>query len=198
MKRKGLIITLLLSTSLMLSACSNKKDEKDTVTASFSETVTVDTNESVTETNEIAPTDDETLATTVKSEESESNTDETEDSTNEPLSADFYDGTYMDSKDTNTIIEISTNDDITTVSISSAISVTQSCEWTFSGKFDENGTLSYSNCKKTTTNYTDETTFTKEKNYKKGKGSITIIDNILTWNDNEEGTCAEAAFEKLQ
>ncbi|MCR5629632.1 hypothetical protein [Eubacterium sp.] len=190
MKKRGIIIAVCLSVMMCLGACSNKK-EKETTTKESSTKGEVQTTVEQTEIN-TTETKNETEKSTVDETQ-----EKTEKSTNEPYSADAFDGTYTDERDSNTIIEITTNDEVTTVKISMAVSVTESKEWTFSGKFDEDGTLKYTNCVKNTVNYTDETTSTATEEYRDGKGSVTIADDVLTWNDEEEGTSPEGAYKKL-
>lgn len=190
MKKRGLIIVACLSIAMCLSACGDKKEKETTTKVSSTSEVqtTVATTENVTE------------STSEKGTEAVSETgtqEDTEKGTNEPLSADAYDGTYTDERDPNTIIEVTTKDEVTTVKISMAVSVTQSVEWTFSGKFDENGTLAYTDAVKNTVNYKDEKTSTTTEEYKNGKGSVTVSDDVLTWNDGEEGTSPEGAYKKL-
>lgn len=191
MKKRGLIIIACMSVMLCLSACGNKKENETTTknAGSVNETQ-VQTQQPDTETESVTDTETES--------ESEQDTDEvTEKSTNEPLEADAYDGTYSDERDSNTVIEVTTKDEVTTVKISMAVSVTQSVEWIFSGKFDENGTLKYKDGIKNTVNYTDETTSTAIEEYKDGTGSVTVADGILTWDDEKEGTSPEGAYKKL-
>ena len=190
MKKRGLFIAVCLSVMMCLGACSDKK-EKETTTKETTTVSEIQTTVKQTETNNIE-TKNETEKPTVDETQ-----EDTEKSTNEPYSADAFDGTYTDERDSNTIIEVSTSDEVTTVKISMSVSVTESMEWTFSGNFDENGTLKYTNCVKNTVNYTDETTSTATEEYKDGKGSVTVADGVLTWNDEEEGTSPEGAYKKL-
>ena len=192
MNKRGLIISICMIIVLCLSACGDKK-EKEKETESVSKVVATQApTESVKETETQTGTDKETESVT-----EESTQPDTEKSTKIPVQADAYDGAYADSRDPNTTIEVITKDDVTTVKISMAVSITQTYEWTFSGKFDEEGTLKYTDGVKNTVSYTDETSSTAIEEYKNGKGSVTVIDDVFTWNDEEEGIALEGAYKKL-
>ena len=60
-------------------------------------------------------------------------------------------------------------------------------EYTFSGKFDAEGKLTYTDCVKTHETFKTDGSTTVKQVYKKGSGNITYKDGTYTWtNDNED------------
>lgn len=198
MKKKAFAVLMISALTISMVACGKKDSSKET----NKEATTVETND-LNETSEdttketVAPTETESETEKVTETESVTETEtetETED-TNEKGSD--YDGTYIETSVGRGTISIETTGGVSTVEISWASSVFEVNTWTFTGTFDENGTLKYDDCKKDITIYTSETEYTSNNDYSNGEGSITIKDGVLTWDDEEENTAADTTFEEI-
>ncbi len=67
------------------------------------------------------------------------------------------------------------------------------CEWTFTGTFNENGVLNYTDCVKTTITFDEDQNESTVTNYTEGTGALTMTDEGLIWQDNVEN-CADGAI----
>ena len=108
-------------------------------------------------------------------------------------STDHYLGTYVCGRAS---IKISGGPSKYQVFISWGSSASEHSEWTFSGKFDENGVLTYSDCTRTDLVYTDDVTHTDTVVYTNGTGKLTFKDPNLTWTDDKQNAGDGMTFVK--
>jgi hypothetical protein len=98
-------------------------------------------------------------------------------------STDHYLGTYVCGRAS---IKISGGPQKYQVFISWGSSASEHSEWTFTGKFDENGILTYTDCTRTDVVYIDNVTHTDTVVYTNGTGKLQFSDPNLFWTDNKE------------
>ena len=196
MRKRFLTLMVISAKTISLAACGKKaSDDETTKKATETTTTAVETveesfeTEAVTETE--APTEAESETETEAPTETEEDTDESDENTSE------FDGTYVETMAGKGTISISTTGDTSTIEISWAGSAFEVSTWTFSGTFDENGTLTYDNCKKEVTVYESEEDYETTTDYQDGCGSITIKDGVLTWDDEEEQIAEGSEFELI-
>ncbi len=98
-----------------------------------------------------------------------------------------YSGEYADAKTHRSAVKITaTSNGFYSVTIGLPDDNGNLDKYEFTGSFDKDGKLSYTDCVKTHEDYkTDGQTITKQL-YKNGTGSITITDKKLKWENNNE------------
>lgn len=69
-------------------------------------------------------------------------------------------------------------------------------QWVFTGKFDSEGTLTYSDCVMDELSYEEDGSFTTVNIYTHGNGSITIVGDTLTWHDEQDKVAEFSKFIK--
>ncbi len=108
-------------------------------------------------------------------------------------STDRYLGTYVCGRAS---IHISGGPELYTVLITWGSSASEHSEWTFTGKFDENGVLTYTDCTRTDLVYTDDVTHTDTVVYSNGTGKLEYKDFKLSWTDDMENKGEGMTFTK--
>ena len=90
---------------------------------------------------------------------------------------------------------VSGGPDYYTVHVTWSSSAWEHSEWTFSGSFDSEGKLYYSDGTKTTVSYDEDGIESITTDYTGGNGCLyTNVGNGLRWDDYEEGVAAGALF----
>lgn len=69
-------------------------------------------------------------------------------------------------------------------------------QWVFTGTFNAEGTLTYSDCVMDELSYEEDGSFTVTNIYTHGNGSITITGDTLIWNDNQDKVAEFSKFIK--
>ena len=111
-----------------------------------------------------------------------------------------YEGTYVETTAGRGSITIKKDDssDLLLVTVDWANGANENISWTFSGQFNDNAELEYSNCLKTTTTYADEndTTGTTVENYNTGTGKLIFSDGTMKWQDDQDDAGKDCEFAK--
>ncbi len=111
-----------------------------------------------------------------------------------------YEGTYAETKTGRGAITIEKDDssDLLFVTVDWANGAMEDVTWTFSGQFNDNAEMEYSNCLKTTTTFADEndTTGTTVEDYKAGTGKLIFSDGTMKWQDDQDDAGKDCEFAK--
>ena len=109
-----------------------------------------------------------------------------------------YIGTYVEDIAGAATITIGGTPDIYRVSVSWPNGYAQRYSWFFTGHFDANGVLEYSDCIKTITNFDVNGTGTDTTEYTNGTGKLEATgDGMLYWTDNMEENPDRGRFVKV-
>ena len=105
-----------------------------------------------------------------------------------------YTGTYVETQAGRGVIIINKVGDVYSVVVSWSDSAYESFEWIFSGNFDENGVLEYTDCIKKDIVYEVEEEGTVSKVYENGTGRLRLTNDGVIWEDDIEHVADDANF----
>ncbi len=192
MRKMNLKKTILVAgmTALLFSAlcgCGEKKEETTAATtAAQTEAATAAQTEAATEAQTEAVTEAQTEAATAAQTEA----------VTEAAAVD-YSGFYVETIAGRCQLNVEQKGDGSyTVAVHWSGSAYEGGEWYFSGTFDENGKMVYSDGEKIHYIFDENETETRTTEYKDGTGYIQISGDTLTWQDDMENAAEGNVFEK--
>ncbi|MBR7038840.1 MAG: hypothetical protein IKI21_06275 [Oscillospiraceae bacterium] len=126
---------------------------------------------------------------------------DTFDPTADPEAASQYDGTYSEEHAGRGVITVSNyGGNMCSVDIRWPGSATEVQEWSFTGSFDSEGALHYTDCTATLTTFTSEEESTTKTLYTNGTGTLQYVadgDRVgMTWKDDMEDVASDSFFVK--
>ena len=196
MRKKIVTVCAALMIAASLAACGNENTTGATegasaeATSEAEATTAAEASEDASEASE-----EETQAEASEASEEETQAEASEDASEaeDTTAAEdklTYEGTYVETTAGRGSITIKKDDssDLLLVTVDWANGANENISWTFSGQFNDNAELEYSNCLKTTTTYADEndTTGTTVENYNTGTGKLIFSDGTMKWQDDQD------------
>lgn len=109
-----------------------------------------------------------------------------------------YTGTYTETKSHRGIFDIkATANDFYSVTVTWSSSAAERAVWTFTGTFDKDGVMKYTDCTKANVTFDEKGNSISTTVYKKGSGSIKISEkDVLTWQNENEDVAVDCEFAK--
>ena len=105
-----------------------------------------------------------------------------------------YEGTYVESVAHRGVITIEKYEGTYDVVVEWPGSAFETAYWNFSGDFDEDGVLEYTDCQKLITTYHEDGSNDTISEYADGTGRIKMTEDGIVWEDDQENIAAEAVF----
>ncbi len=105
-----------------------------------------------------------------------------------------YDGTYVETVAGRGVITIETYEGKCDVVVEWPNSAAEVCYWNFSGNFDENGVLEYSDCQKLVSTFSEDGTEETLSEYADGTGRLKMTEDGIVWEDDQENIAEGSVF----
>ena len=107
-----------------------------------------------------------------------------------------YSGEYVETIAGRAAITVTQKDNGYDVWIRWPNSTEEVYNWNFSGTFDDNGVMQYTDCEKTIITFDENGSDTSKTEYTDGTGKLLYHDNALTWQDDKDDSGKDAEFVK--